>query len=141
MSGRENAKWFEEGIAFECQRCGKCCVTHGGYAYVYLSSADIRAMASHLGLSESAFLEGYCARLAGQIVLRFDSPDCPMLEDGRCIVYSVRPVQCRTWPFWPENLSRDAWERKIVPFCGGVGKGKRIAKGTIERMAEEMERA
>jgi len=41
-----------------------------------------------------------------------------------CLVYPVRPRQCRTWPFWPEVLrSRDAWDR-ATEKCPGIGKGK-----------------
>ena len=29
-------------------------------------------------------------------------------------------MQCRTWPFWPENMSSKAWT-SIAAFCPGVG--------------------
>ena len=29
-----------------------------------------------------------------------------------CTVYPARPVQCQTWPFWPENIATpDDWAR------------------------------
>jgi hypothetical protein len=33
-------KFYKEGIRFECQGEGKCCVTRGRYGYVYLSFND-----------------------------------------------------------------------------------------------------
>ena len=43
--------------------------------------------------------------------------DCVFLDrtsaDGKtgCSIYAERPAQCRTWPFWSENLtSRATWE-------------------------------
>ena len=29
----------------------------------------------------------------------------PPLRRKSCSIYGVRPLQCRTWPFWPENLA------------------------------------
>ena len=36
-----------------------------------------------------------------------DSPSCTFLdESGQCSIYDVRPVQCRTYPFWPSLLEK-----------------------------------
>ena len=60
-------------------------------------------------------------------------PDCPFLRGGRCLVYTVRPVQCRTFPFWRENLrSLEHWER-LREFCPGIDEGERHDLETIER--------
>ena len=54
--------------------------------------------------------------------------DCIFLRnvDGvkQCRIYSVRPGQCRTWPFWPENLfSPDDWNRAALR-CPGINRGR-----------------
>lgn len=42
-----------------------------------------------------------------------------------CAIYPVRPLQCRTWPFWPENMkSRAAWDR-AAKGCPGMNRGGR----------------
>ena len=47
--------------------------------------------------------------------------------------YPVRPLQCRTWPFWDTNLaSQSAWDR-AARRCHGMNHGRR----TFSR--EEME--
>jgi len=39
-------------------------------------------------------------------------------------VYPARPRQCRTFPFWPENLrSPESWN-ELEEFCGGVDHGR-----------------
>lgn len=31
-------------------------------------------------------------------------------EDNRCTIYEARPLQCRTYPYWPRMMmSRDEW--------------------------------
>ena len=120
-------RWTEDGLRFECTRCGACCRNHGEYAYVYLMPPEVRALADHLGLDEATFLERWCERDEGWTVLRMDSPRCPFLsEAGTCTVYPARPMQCRTWPFWEENLrSAETWARAAT-ICPGIGRGPRI---------------
>jgi len=118
--------WYENGLRFECQAdCGNCCVNHGDYDYVYFDGDDQQRLAGYLGLSVEAFQQRYTELDQGQRVLRMDQPQCPFLDGTRCTVYPVRPTQCRTFPFWDENLaSRAKWNR-LREFCPGIGKGPR----------------
>jgi len=55
--------------------------------------------------------------------------DCVFLkrEAGKatCSIYPVRPLQCRTWPFWTENLrSESAWESRHERVCPGMNNGQ-----------------
>jgi Fe-S-cluster containining protein len=58
-----------------------------------------------------------------------------MTEEGkRCVIYPVRPNQCRTWPFWGSNLtSLNAWN-EAVKKCGGVNRGRYYSFEEIERI-------
>ncbi|HKB15929.1 MAG TPA: YkgJ family cysteine cluster protein [Planctomycetota bacterium] len=117
--------WYAEGLRFTClPDCGKCCTRHGAYGYVYLEEGDAERLASQLGLDAATFRRTYTAKDDGHLVLRMDEPACPFLEGSRCRVYEARPTQCRTFPFWPENLrSRVRWER-LREFCPGIGEGE-----------------
>ena len=142
MSWDSDEPWFGEGLRFECQCCGACCVTHGEYAYVYLTKEDLQEASSHLKISSQEFVDRYCVRLAGELVFRYDEEDCPMLtEQRKCRIYPVRPVQCRTWPFWPENLTRIGWSKSVRSFCPGAGVGPVVDRYEIQRLAKEMEKA
>lgn len=116
--------WAPGGLRFSCTRCGNCCRNHGQHAYVYLTSPEVAALAAHLHLEESEFLEHYCRQDGGWTILRPNERACPLLdEDGSCSVYQARPMQCRTWPFWEENLtSEQAW-RAAAAISPGIGTG------------------
>jgi Fe-S-cluster containining protein len=116
--------FWVRGIRFECQGTGRCCHARGEYGYVYLTLEDRRRLAAHLGLRTSSFTRRYCERDGEDYHLRHPERDCCFLRGRRCGVYEARPTQCRTWPFWPENMDPVVWEREIRPTCAGVGKGR-----------------
>ena len=128
--------FYHEGIRFECQGSGKCCTSRGSYGYVYLTPHDRKRFAEHFGLSTTQFVRQYCDSKDGQVFLK-DPPemkgDCVFLVNGnRCGAYEARPEQCRTWPFWPENMRAKVWRREIETYCPGVGKGKLHTREEIE---------
>ena len=108
--------WYADGLRFACTQCGNCCT--GAPGYVWLTLDDMQRMAEYLRLSFDDFTRTYVRRVGERFALteKFNY-DCTFLvKDGKgkagCKIYPVRPVQCRTWPFWTDNLkSPSAWER------------------------------
>jgi Fe-S-cluster containining protein len=132
--------WYAEGLRFQCQGSGKCCSSRGEYGFVYLTPEDARNMARELNLGLRDFKKLHCQKTDGALHLKDDasSPDCRFLKNNRCEVYAGRPVQCRTWPFWPENMKAKAWNKAVVEFCPGVGKGPvRDLKDIKSQMKEQ----
>jgi Fe-S-cluster containining protein len=134
----KRAPWYADGLRFACQPdCGRCCSRHDDYAFVYLSDADATALAAHLELSEEAFRERWTQVDDGDLVLRMGEEACPFLDGMRCTVYPARPTQCRTFPFWKENVKRRSDWEKLRSFCPGIGQGPVVPLLQIrERVAE-----
>lgn len=121
----------ENGLRFECTGCGACCT--GPPGYVTYTPDEGRDIAKHLGLAEDRFLERYTHDTpAGRSLkehLTEHGYDCVFLDresvPGKavCSIYEHRPLQCRTFPWWPEHLrSQSAW-RQLGRECEGVGRG------------------
>ena len=143
---RVKEKFYEKGLSFQCQGSGKCCVSRGEYGFVYLTLKDRRLMAKHLGLSVGEFKKRFCAQTDGvwHLIQPEGTEDCLFLKNKRCEVYEARPTQCRTWPFWPENMNPRAWKRDVVAFCPGAsiqGKENLRPSGEISRQLLEQEKA
>ena len=113
-------KWWSEGLPFKCTQCGDCCRIEG---YVWVTSEDIERLASFLKMSATAF-EGKYVRQVGRKRSLIEKPnsECIFWEDG-CSVYPVRPPQCKTFPFWHDNLSSLASWQQVVEECPGSGTG------------------
>ncbi len=129
---------WDRQIRFECQGSGRCCVTHGESGFVYLTREDARRLSEHLNVAVGSLSPRYTRRVSGRLALR-DAPgsaDCIFLEQRRCSVYSARPTQCRTWPFWPELLNARAWSKVVASLCPGVGKGRLWSKEEIRSVAQ-----
>jgi len=134
---KKSDPWWKDGLRFECQGSGKCCVSRGQYGYVYLTKPDRAKMAKFLKLSPSVFTKKYCEKdELGQWKLREFKATCQFLQNNQCVVYEARPTQCRTWPFWPEVMGAKAWAKDVAAFCPGVGKGKLWSPKEIEKNLE-----
>jgi Fe-S-cluster containining protein len=122
-------RWYVAGLAFECTGCGTWCAGPGE-GYVWTTSEEIVLIAAKLGISEAEMRRKYVRKVGRRfsLVEHADNKDCIFLVpdgDGRrkCKIYNVRPRQCRTWPFWPGNLSAPGDWLRAGLRCPGINRG------------------
>jgi len=103
------------GLRFECTECGKCCTNQGEYAHVYLNDEEVRELADLFEIRPSEFRARYTfVDPYGWTQLSGVGDQCAFLdrETQRCTVYSARPTQCRTFPFWRELVKDGEWTQE-----------------------------
>ncbi len=130
MQAEPKERWYEDGLHFSCHQCGNCCT--GPPGFVWVTDEEVGAMAAFLEITELEFRGRYAHQDLGRWTLNevpsMHGYDCVFLrrdEQGKalCSIYGARPTQCRTWPFWPENLkNRRAW-RRAARHCAGMTAG------------------
>jgi len=126
-----NKKFYQNGLNFTCMECGECCRLPEGR--VDIIPDEVSAISVYLGIKEEEFLKQYCAIAEEKVELRENAQkECIFLEDNRCIIYPVRPLQCRTFPFWPENLKSHFRWSQLKQFCRGIDQGKHHSIEKIE---------
>jgi len=111
--------------------CGNCCT--GPPGYVLVTTGEVDKLAARFGLSRRDFADRYTHLTRKGLSLNERETehghDCVFLDrdaiPGKavCSVYEDRPSQCRSWPFWSENVrSPEAW-RETGRTCPGVDRG------------------
>ncbi len=132
--------WWKNGLCFECQGSGKCCSSRGEHGYVYLTLKERKILSDHFSLSLVEFDNKYC-QLTDELYHlknKANNCDCIFLKNKKCSIYDKRPFQCRTWPFWPENLSsKKNWVVDVEQFCPGANKGKKHDAAAIQKILNE----
>jgi uncharacterized protein len=122
---------------FECQPgCTNCCTQRG---FVYLNDADVARAAAFVGMSAADFERRYVYRTSKKMRLRVAKRvRCYFLKDGGCGIHPAKPLQCRTFPFWPELVgSAREWQR-AAHRCPGIGKGPLVQIEQAREIAAEM---
>jgi len=115
--------WYKEGLRFECTQCGKCCT--GSPGYVWVTEAEISAMAGFLNISTAEFKKKYvrlCNNRFALVERKSQGYDCVFLKDNKCLVYGARPTQCRTFPWWKENLNSEESWKLAARECEGINE-------------------
>lgn len=137
--------WYADGLTFTCTQCGNCCT--GPRGYVHATEVEIARLAEFLKLTPEQVVVRYCRHTSGGLSFKEKRGaggwDCIFLAETparrrpagadhditymkrTCTIYPVRPLQCRTWPFWEGNLwDRDAWNT-AAKRCPGMNAGQR----------------
>ena len=133
-------RWYRDGLRFECTRCGACCT--GAPGYVWVDDEAIARLAAHRGEPVEQ-LTRTCVRRVGDRYTLIEQPggDCVFWDRAAgCTVYPARPTQCRTWPFWPENIETPEDWARIEGACPGAGRGRWFSLDEVEAAARRMPR-
>ena len=141
MSLKKITPWYNAGLHFECVECGDCC-SGPGEGYIWVTRPEIELIADFLKVSIGQLRQQYLKRvgLRTTIIEQSVTKDCIFLrkldERKKCVIYPVRPGQCRTWPFWSENLaSPNAWDN-TAQKCPGINRGKLYSYEQIQEIKE-----
>jgi len=153
--------WYAGGLSFTCTQCGNCCT--GPPGYVWISDDEIARLAEFLKLSVREVRLRYCRKVGSRWSLKERKTpegnyDCIFLRDEplppaqkrdlapseplpqrrrSCSIYAVRPLQCRTWPFWDSNLSDKKMWDLASRKCPGMSRGPRtFTREQIEKLRD-----
>ncbi len=99
----------------DCLQCAACCKNYSPR----FKTPDVKRIARHLRLKESAFIATYLqVDPDGDFVVK--QTPCPFLgADNRCTIYAVRPSDCARFPYTDEDviIKRQSLTLKNATFC------------------------
>ena len=121
--------FFDNGLRFECQRCGACCTGEPGF--IFVNKHEIEQIAKHISQNVPDVINEYLYPFkAGYSIKEHADGRCYFYQQG-CAIYPVRPAQCRLYPFWFENLRSFKKWRQVTKECPGIDKGPIYTKEDI----------
>ncbi len=121
-------------FSFDCTKCGKCCTGRGN---VYFSIQDMQNLKKflNLNLEEWKFFVSkvFSFRRNGYFIHKTYTKCYFLDENKKCTIYPIRPLQCRTFPFWPFHFKSKNHLLTLVNNCPGsnVNQKNQLQKYTI----------
>jgi Fe-S-cluster containining protein len=133
--------WYRDGLKFGCQSCGSCC--GGGPGFVWVTQNDIECLSGKMGISAELFEKLYVwtVRKGRRSLKEYPNGDCVLLDEKThlCKFYEERPIQCKTWPFWNQNITgKKVWDM-MSKSCPGCNRGRLYSVEEIEKQRSAME--
>ena len=113
--------WYASGLRFKCTECGQCCT--GAPGYIWITDEEAKTISDHLAISLDEFFANYTYTVGSRRSLK-ELPDrnydCIFLNGKKCQIYSLRPKQCRTFPWWLQNLESEEEWKETAKHCEGI---------------------
>tara|TARA_Y100000294_G_scaffold2920_1_gene3107 strand:+ start:189 stop:647 length:459 start_codon:yes stop_codon:yes gene_type:complete len=126
--------FFDKGIQFECQQCGTCCT--GSPGTIYVDKSEILSIARFLQIPEEDLKEKYMYPFKNSYSIREHSDGRCFFYNGKCKIYTARPMQCSIYPFWFTHLRSEKKWQSVSGECEGIGKGRLYSKKKILEIAQ-----
>jgi len=110
---------FDPSKCAECE--GKCCTGESGY--IWVTPGEIAKIADFLNMDVERFKEKYLQKIKYRYSLKErqngESFECIFFdaEAKNCSIYSVRPRQCITFPFWDYFKEHT---NEVMEECPGI---------------------
>lgn len=108
-----------------CNSCnGNCCIGESGY--IWINSKEIEELAKFLNLTNEELKTRFLNKIGykysiKEVKLTPNNFACCFfdLEKKQCSIYEVRPMQCRTFPFWEYFKTN---EKEVYKECKAIKK-------------------
>jgi hypothetical protein len=143
MSRAKQAFSYPRDVCFECTRCALCCGdTKSRTRHVLL----LREEAQTISKAVLQAVEAFAVEIKGQEPYAYEMKKtaeegkCLFLEGRNCIVYELRPLVCRFYPF-ELRAKKDGKHRFFyTQECPGIGKGKKLERNHFEQLFKRAHR-
>ena len=128
---------YPAAMRFRCIKCGICCGdTQEKVRHILLMKKEAEQIAAATLQPISAFAVKVQDKAPYSFELRKTTKEgeCVFLKENRCVIYSLRPLICRFYPFELKMAGNRKHEFLHTSECPGVGKGKLLRERDFGRL-------
>ena len=121
---------------FECTKCGVCCSdTEHKTRHILLLQSDAEKISRKTSLSPEDFSDCVSGREPYVFEMKKIDGKCYFLKGNQCIIYELRPLICRFYPFeFKFSADQNCYQFEATRECVGIGKGKTLSKTDFEKL-------
>jgi len=130
-------------IRFHCSGCGKCCFGDPDEQVIELMDNELENISAYLNKEIKPFTKQYIStdEFGAQSIRIGRDHRCTLLgENNRCTVYPVRPLQCQTYPYWPEIMDTEQHWQGEAARCEGIDQGQVVSVTKIRAELARLKR-
>jgi Fe-S-cluster containining protein len=127
------------GVRFQCQRCATCCGDTGTRVRHILL---LRLEADRISKTRSQPIKEFARRIKDHEpyvyeVRKTSEGKCVFLMGNDCLIYALRPLICRFYPFELKTTENGKHEFSYTEECKGVGKGGARGRAYFENLFQQ----
>ena len=144
-------------IQFECTKCGACCREDA--LLVTVTGRDIARISRGLNLGSSDMIRAFDFYLVSDsespeglrdiptvnteqgpahvALKKLENGDCVFLKDNLCMIHSIRPEVCMSFPFvfWDGGDEKTWGLSAMKEICPGLGTGPEVELPDLRELA------
>ncbi len=130
---------YSKCVHFVCEHCAVCCGdTEERVRQILL----LRMEAERISRNTSKNIDAFAEKIEGfkpyaYRMKKTREGKCIFLKDNLCIIYEMRPLICRFYPFQLENKGNNKFAFTYTNECPGIGKGPRLKRSFFEKLFKE----
>lgn len=134
---KENDKFdYPKNLRFYCTKCGICCGdTKERCRSILLLKREVEDIAKEVLKPISDFtvnseeMKPYSYKMK-----KTENGKCVFLKDNRCIIYPLRPLICKFYPFELKVMNNKKYKFLQTEECPGINEGQVLRKSYFQRM-------
>ena len=148
----------DDRIQFDCIKCGACCREDS--LLVTVTGRDIARISMGLGLGPKEMIKAFDFYLVSGIespeglrdipavnteqgrayiaLKKMENGDCVFLKDNLCMIHTIRPAVCMSFPFVFRNDDDDkTWGLSAMKeICPGLDSGPEVEISDLRELAD-----
>ena len=124
-------------VRFQCTKCGICCGnTEEKTRHIILLKTEAEQIAKTTSQPISKFAVKINKKepYVYEIKKRADDGKCIFLENNRCIIYPLRPLICKFYPFELKSAHSGKYKFLFTEECPGINKGRMLGANYFRKM-------
>jgi len=127
---------YPASVCWRCIRCTACCQDTAAHERcVRMLPQEVSRICLETGLESKEFSVLFTHSPPYTHEIRKSHGQCFFLNEGRCMIYEIRPITCIFYPFFLNRIDNTLFRFELTPEkCKGLGLGMNLPERYFQRL-------